>query len=162
MKFYCTLQYNRIKTTGGDILDVPCLVPAYRNQAAAMRKLKPDRIIEINTKISRDPRLHRHLWAVINFTYDNLPEGYSLKSIEQFMDYIKIKVGFVDTYKILGQVYARPRSMAFGNLDDENEFRNNLYNPAIEFCAGILKMPREDLINSSLDYAGPDHRYERK
>lgn len=160
MELLCVRRDVPWTNTQGERVTLPCLVPAYRYQVDGMQRIPKDRIVEVRTRVSRDVRLHRQFWGIVTFTFDNLPEGYEFRHVDQLMDHVKIEVGFVNVCRVAGKVKEYPRSMAF-DYCDENEFRKDLYMPGIALCADILRMSTDDLVMASASYAGVNHRHKR-
>lgn len=144
----------------GEKREIPCLLPAFLHQYDAIKKLPMNRVIDCRAKVSRNAKLNQKFWAITNFVFDTLPEGYAFKSIDQFVDFVKIEVGFVDSYTVNGKVRMYPRSIAFANCT-EDEFQHQFYEPALVLYSQILGMPVPDLEMASLEYDGPDYRSSR-
>jgi len=147
----------KFKMGDGTVVDMPCLIPAFRHQFDAIRKLPMDRVIDCKAKVSRNAKLNQKFWSITNFVFDNLPEDYEFRTIEQFVDWIKLEVGFTEVYKVAGKVRVYGRSIAFSNCD-ELSFRDKFYNPALALYAQILGIPVEEIEINSIEYSGIDYR----
>lgn len=166
MEIQVTLKKVSYSAPDGNKISIPALFAAYEDQERFLYKLPKDTVITIKTTVSRNLKLHKMVWAIINYTYDNLPVDYEFPSVACFVDWIKLSVGFTDVYKISGNVRVVPKSISFAQCD-ETEFKQNFFDPAVEFIAKVLKLegdigkgltPAEQLIEHSKEYNGLDYR----
>ena len=160
MEIICFRKDINFSFNDGVRRNIPSLIPAFQSEFDKMKKVKHGTQVIIDMTLERDLELLQQFWALTNFTYDNLPEGYYFQTVELFVDYVKIEVGFVEVYKIGSLKKEEPRSMKFKHCP-EDEFRKGLYNPAIELYCRILGLTRDELIAASLEYGGPDYLNKR-
>ena len=160
MEIICFRKDQFFTFENGDRREIPLLIPAFQSEFDKMRKAKRGTQVLIDMELDRDLELFKHFRAVTNFVYDNLPENYQFQTIELFMEYVKIQVGFVEVMQANGVKKEYPRSMSFKYCSEE-DFRKLLYHPAMELYSVILQLTREELIDASLEYSGIDYFSKR-
>lgn len=147
-----------IKKESGERVPTPCFIPAFQSQFEAVAKYKDGAHVQVKAKQIREKNYNDQYHAVMNFVFNNLPESYVFRSIEQFANWTKIKVGFTEEIGIAGEVFSVPRSASFAKAD-ERDFMDNLYNPAFSLWETILGVERDQLIEGSLQFSA-DLRYK--
>ncbi len=158
MEILVTRRNRNYIMPGGQRKNLPALFPAYESQEPLLNKLPEKTIISIKTRVPRNLKRHNMIWAIINFTYDNLPETYIFPTIETFVEWLKITVGFVEVYSVNGICRTAGRSISFA-LCDETEFKMKFFDPALDVMADILGISTQELEDRSKEYDGLDYRY---
>lgn len=117
------------------------LRPYYRGSMERAETLTARTVYTAVIRQSRNSKLHRKYWALCKQLFDNTEH---FKSVEQASDWVKLKVGLVDTIVVDGsRTYIRPRSIAFDKMTEE-EFQA-FYVPAEALVADTLGCSVEDI-----------------
>lgn len=138
----------------GITINMPAVVPAYRSDFDDWYKLPNEKLFKLNITQSRsdNKNLHDQFMAIIFFTYNNFPEyKYNFRTSRLFKLWLFVKIEFVDIVSYGNQIIKFPKSIEFDKTD-HLEFMEMVYNPGLDYCANVLNMSRDDLINASIEY----------
>ena len=134
--------------------NVGALVPAYLSQAETFNKLKDEKIYQATLKSEIAKNLYDQLHALSQFTFANSPEAYiEIKNYDQWRKYVAMQIGWCDILEMNGEIIKWPFSWSLDAFESEEQFKERLYNPAIDYQAELLGMFREDLIMKSRGYS---------
>jgi hypothetical protein len=97
------------------------LVPSDDDAREALSKIPNGSEIRVEIKARRNVKRHRMLFAMLKIVVEH--RGDSFPSTENVLDALKVASGHVETiiHPITGEVYLKPKSIAFENMD-ESEF----------------------------------------
>lgn len=110
------------------------------------------------------PRSYQHhklCMALLNLTYDNLPERYlrSYATFDQFRYAVALEVGHSESFVSLqGEILTLPKSLSYDAIPDDVEF-GQIMARMMTVCAEILGMEAPDLEPEVSRYA--DEHYGR-
>ena len=127
------------------------LHPASAYDKEELDKLPQDQAMRMTLRRVRNIKFHRKYMAMVHLAYDNWPylgefEGY--KDFDSFRKELQILAGYrYPVVKLNGDVYYQSKSIAFGNMG-EDEFAK-LYEAVLEAVRRhvIHHMDDEDLQN---------------
>ena len=137
------------------------IYPAYRGDLEIVQKLRggrPERMVLLDARRSRNPKYHRLVFAMAKCTLDNMsgpwaqmyerdPNGTSLRFIKAVMH----EIGIVDIMPNLdGTFRTEAQSIAFENMD-EDEFQP-VGNAIAEVCARTINVPVDVFRKNYLEY----------
>ena len=141
---------------------IPCLVPAYKAQWDEWTKLKQGQILSVNVKLSRKIEHHNQFFAILMFTYENLPEEYgAIRSFDIFRAWLMLEIGWVNAFKQGGEIRQVPKSISFSDVD-QVEFMANVYLPGIRKCADILGMTFDEVLAASEEFRHKKQLYSSR
>lgn len=155
MKSQAIKKIITFNNQAGQSIQMPTVVPAMRHSFDDWNKLPLDKILNVVITGSRETGInyHQQLFAIINYTYENFNEyKYNFQTSELFRKWLFIQIEFVDVVKYNNEIIKMPRSIAFEEID-QIAFMDEVYNPALHYCAGALLMSRDDLVNASIQYS---------
>lgn len=135
-------------------------IPNDEEAAEYHKKLKPGQIVAVEMKIPRNLYHHRLIFALLQLTYQNLPEQYETRwpSFDHFRKSVAIEAGHCEELvSSQGEVYRIPGSLSFDTLD-ELQF-TKVSAAMMTVCAQILDMSEPELAGEVSRYA--DDRYGR-
>lgn len=142
----------KMRLTSGDVMLMPCIVPAYRAELDDWQRVKAGKVLRVKITHERETAYHNQFFAILAFTYENLPEQYAeLSSFDMFRYWILVKIGYAEVRMIDGITYSRARSLSFIECD-QGDFMAKVYNPGINYCAGLLGMSFEELLRASNEW----------
>lgn len=104
------------------------------------------------------PRSYQHhklCMALLNVTYENLPEKYaqSYASFDQFRYAVAEEAGHAESYiSLQGEVKTRARSISYDEIPDDVEF-GRIMAAMMTICAGILDVTEPLLAGEVSRYA---------
>jgi hypothetical protein len=136
----------------GESVPMPCFIPAFRSDFERAGKYKDGGQIFADFKTVRLNNYNDQYHAVMGFVFNNLPESYTFRTIDQFANWTKIKVGFTEEVGVKGEVYSMPRESKYSECDQQ-DFMENIYNPAMSLWENIIGVDRAGLIEGSLDFS---------
>ena len=112
------------------------LRPADDAAMEALEKIKAGETVRVEFKRVRNPRQHRLFFALLKIAFDN-QSHYSTQ--EALRKAFLVHAGMFEQFTMKdGTVVATPKSMAFGNMPND-EFRTNVLKPFIAFiCEHII------------------------
>lgn len=130
-------------------LVVPSIIPAYRSEFPEWAKVPAGTVVRARIVKPRKITHHNQLFAILQYTFDNLPEGYeSIKTFEVFRSWVLLEIGWCDVVKVGGEVRTIVRSIAFDAVG-QDDFLAHVYKPTIDYCAALIGMPVEDIMQAS-------------
>ncbi|MDP8078354.1 DUF1367 family protein [Phocoenobacter skyensis] len=114
-------KYQFIKVAGGT------LVPANEIESEKLKRFKSNEQVEVEIRLNRNPQFHRkvfaffnfcfHYWTTENTQWENLDTP---AQFDEFRKNLTILAGYFETVTtIKGDVKYRARSLAFGEMDQE-------------------------------------------
>lgn len=87
--------------------------------------MEPGELIDVDMRITRNPRFHRKFFALLNIGFEAWEPDAShkgkpiTKNFEQFREDVTILAGFYDkTFHLDGSMTLRAKSVSFANMDD--------------------------------------------
>ena len=117
-----------------------------------LSKLKVGQDYKVKVTKPRNVKFHRKFFALVKFTFVNLPEKWAkhIKSQEVLLQEIKLATGHVDVFvSVSGERYYVPKSINFAKMDDIafEEF----YKSALDFvCGALMKEVPQEVIEQEL------------
>ena len=113
-----------------------------------LKRFKFGEIAELESKIKRNIKFHRKLFAIINLTF---PNQDITKNENDFREAGTIASGYFHYQKqVDGTEIKRSDSISFANMDDITF--ESLYNKVFDVCLGILGCVSEDLERELLHF----------
>ncbi len=113
MDFYC-----RVAPEG--------LVPLDDIDWEQKRQLRLGSDVRVHVTMPRNIKFHRKFFALLNITFDNLPEKIQkerhIDNIEELLSLIKIHMGYYDIVQVDGRNVINLHSISFAKMD-ETAFR---------------------------------------
>lgn len=98
------------------------LVPCYNEDYTEKQKLKLGKYYEAEIKLVRNVRFHRKFFALLNLSFQYLPERTQngFRSVEGFRQYVTVAAGYYDTYYSprLKEFVEIPKSIKFSSMDE--------------------------------------------
>lgn len=143
---------HKVKCTDGTVIDMPCILPAHRAQLEDWQRIKPGKFVKMKITHERELNHHNQLFAIMAFTFENLPEGLmDINSFDCFREWVLLKIGYALAFMAGGQAYIKAKSISFQECD-QIEFMDKVYNPGINFCSELLGMSRDEIITASQEW----------
>lgn len=109
MDFYC-----RVTSKG--------LVPMDETDWEIAKQLRLGQDVKVHISMPRNIKFHRKFFALLNLTFDNLPEQIQKElhifSIETLLVAIKIDLGYYDWINVAGRNVVKLRSISFAKMDE--------------------------------------------
>ena len=110
-----------IKSAGG------VFVPLDDEQAETLKKFRNGEQYEIEIKLSRNPQFHRKVFAFFKFCFDHWSADKTewqfqdeQAQFDTFRKNLTVLAGYFDkTYTIKGDVRIEPKSLAYGNMEQD-------------------------------------------
>lgn len=141
-----------------DFSYVPCFeedIKLFKNVASHSRNTP----ISFKVKQRRNPTSNRQFWGIIHFLIENSEKlnnelGEKSNNPDFVYRWIKIQIGFVDTFQKGNEIYMFPRSASFKDIPDEQQYIKEFKNPALDFIARYMGYnSAEDLKFASNEWA---------
>ena len=130
------MKIQVVKTSNG------FLKPAYNSDYNAFSKIKPNEIIEIEYKKTRNIKFHRLFFALMNLAYEN-QEAYTILDVMR-KDIIKHAGYYTERINaITGEITQEPNSISFSSME-ETEF-NKLYTDCKTVIMNWLSIDNEQI-----------------
>ena len=115
------MKVQMIKSAGG------AFVPVDDMQAEALKKFRNGEQYEIEIKLSRNPQFHRKVFAFFKFCFDHWSADKTewqfqdeQAQFDTFRKNLTVLAGYFDkTYTIKGDVRIEPKSLAYGNMEQD-------------------------------------------
>jgi hypothetical protein len=125
------------------------------------RKFKQGEVYRADVVKPRSYKHHKLCLALLNLTYDNLPErmARSYATFDQFRYAVAEESGHVESYVSLeGQIKTIPKSISYDVIPDDVEF-GRVMSGMMTVCARILEVSEPELAAEVSKYA--DAHYGR-
>ena len=98
------------------------LFPVDADADELVMMLPEEKELRVTVRQPRNPRHSARFHVMMRKVMDNV-EAWSHRSYDEFLDALKIEAGHTETrVNIVGEIYKRPKSIDFGNMD-EIEFK---------------------------------------
>ena len=115
------MKVQMIKSAGG------VFVPLDDEQAETLKKFRNGEQYEIEIKLSRNPQFHRKVFAFFKFCFDHWSADKTewqfqdeQAQFDTFRKNLTVLAGYFDkTYTIKGDVRIEPKSLAYGNMEQD-------------------------------------------
>lgn len=136
-------------------------VPADEPSLTLLRKYKVGEVYRADVVKPRNYKHHKLIFALLNLTYETLPEKYarSYASFDQFRYAIAEASGHVESYVSLeGEIKTMPGSLSYDAIPDDVEF-GKVASAMMTVCARILEVSEPELAIEVSKYA--DAHYGR-
>ena len=136
-------------------------MPADQSSSELARKFKQGEVYRADVVKPRSYKHHKLCFALLNLTYENLPEKYarSYASFDQFRYAVAEQSGHVESYVSLeGEIRTIPKSVSYDSVPDDVEF-GNVMAGMMTVCARILQISEPELAAEVSRYA--DEHYGR-
>lgn len=136
-------------------------MPADEASLELSRKFKQGEVYRADVVKPRNYNHHKLCFALLNLTYENLPEKYaqSYASFDQFRYAVAEAAGHVESYvSIEGEIKTTPRSISYDSIPDDVEF-GQIMAAMMTVCARILSLEAPMLEVEVARYA--DEHYGR-
>lgn len=130
-------------------------VPADEPSAEACKKFKQGHAYRADVVKPRNYKHHKLCMALLNLTYENLPEKYaqSYASFDQFRYAVALESGHSEAFVTLeGQILTVPRSISYDEIPDDAEF-GVVMAAMMTVCAKILDISQPELAAEVSKYA---------
>jgi len=130
-------------------------VPADEPSLTLLRKYKVGEVYRADVVKPRSYQHHKLIMALLNLTYENLPEKYSRSyaSFNQFRYAVAMASGHSESYVSLeGEICTMPKSLSYEAIPDDVEF-GKVASAMMTVCARILEMSEPDLAAEVSKYA---------
>lgn len=114
------------------------LVPIDDDSYDEKRKLKIGTVYECEIKVKRNLRFHRKYFALINCSWEFLPESQTkgFRTKEIYRKWVEIQAGHCDIIQTTKETYKLPKSISFDSLDEASF--NTLYERVKDIIWGLL------------------------
>lgn len=119
------------------------------------KKFKLNSVYRAEIVKPRNYKFHKLTFALLNLTYENLPEKYarSYASFNQFRYAVAVASGHSESYVSLeGEICTMPKSLSYEAIPDDVEF-GKVASAMMTVCARILEMSEPDLAAEVSKYA---------
>lgn len=130
-------------------------VAADEPSATLLRKYKVGEVYRGDIVKPRSYKHHKLIMALLNLTYENLPEKYarSYASFDQFRYAVAEESGHVESYVSLeGEIRTMPKSISYDAIPDDITF-GKVASAMMSICARILEMTEPELAMEVAKYA---------
>jgi hypothetical protein len=130
-------------------------VPADEASKELTRKYKVGEIYKADVVKPRSYKFHKLCMALLNLTYENLPERYSMSyaTFDQFRYAVAEEAGHAESYVSLqGEIKTRARSISYDEIPDDVEF-GRVMAAMMTVCAKILQVEEPILAEEVARYA---------
>jgi hypothetical protein len=130
-------------------------VPADEASLELCKKFKQGEAYRADVVKPRNYQHHKLCLALLNLTYDNLPEKYakSYAGFDQFRYAVAEESGHVESYVSLqGKIKTKPRSISYDEIPDDVEF-GKVMAAMMTVCARILDVSEPHLAIEVSRYA---------
>lgn len=113
MELYCKLTANG-------------LIPLDEYDRNLKNKLRIGHDYKVEVTVPRNLRFHRKFFALLNLTYNNLPEQFTtpnnrtayIPSVEALLMALKIDLGLYDIIEVQGRKLIKLHSISFAKMDN--------------------------------------------
>jgi hypothetical protein len=115
-------------------------VPADEASLEVCKKFKQGEAYRADVVKPRSYNHHKLCLALLNLTYDNLPEKFarSFASFDQFRYAVAEEAGHIESYvNLQGEIKTKPRSISYDEIPDDVEF-GRVMAAMMTVCARIL------------------------
>lgn len=136
-------------------------VPADEPSATLLRKYKVGEVYRADVVKPRSYQHHKLCMALLNLTFENLPEKYarSYSTFDMFRYAVALEAGHAEAFVTLhGEITTIPKSISYDAIPDDVEF-GRVMSSMMTICAGILGMSAPELEPEVAKYA--DEHYGR-
>lgn len=136
-------------------------VPADEPSLTLLRKYKVGEVYRADVVKPRSYQHHKLCMALLNLTFENLPEKYarSYPTFNMFRYAVALEAGHSESFVSLqGQVLTLPKSISYEAIPDDVEF-GRVMSSLMTVCATILGMSAPELEPEVAKYA--DEHYGR-
>ena len=125
------------------------LIPAHDSDYEKLKKIKLNKMVEVEITQKRNLKFLRKFFALINLVYQN-QEYYS--SIDHLRRDLTIESGYYDVRlnKFTGEEIIEPKSISFASMD-EIEF-SELYNKFLVTVVRVFGWDGEEIENNIADF----------
>lgn len=130
-------------------------VPADEPSQDLMRKYSIGNVYKADVVKPRSYKHHKLCFALLNLTYENLPEKYanSYPTFDLFRYAVALESGHCESFVSLqGTIETRPKSISYDAIPDDVEF-GRVMASMMTICANILRMEHSDLEAEVARYA---------
>jgi len=130
-------------------------VPADEASLQLCKKFKQGEAYRADVVKPRSYQHHKLCLALLNLTYDNLPEKYakSYASFDQFRYAVAMEAGHCESFVSLhGEIMTQPRSISYDEIPDDIEF-GKVMAAMMTVCARILDVAEPQLAIEVSRYA---------
>lgn len=137
------------------------LVAADEPSASLLRKYKVGEVYRCDIVKPRNYRHHKLCMALLNLTFENLPDKYaqSYPTFDMFRKAVALEAGHAEAFVTLqGEITSVPKSLSYDAIPDDVEF-GQIMASMMTICAGILQMSAPELEEEVARYA--DEHYGR-
>lgn len=135
--------------------------PADEESLEVWKEYKLGSVYRADIVKPRSYQHHKLCMALLNLTYDNLPEKYAkcYATFDQFRYAVALEVGHAEAFVSLqGEILTLPKSISYDAIPDDVEF-GKLMAKMMTVCAGILGLSAPELEPEVSRYA--DDHYGR-
>jgi hypothetical protein len=136
------MKINLIKTLSG-------LKAADQEATDSLNKIKLNTVVSCEVKRTRNYEHHKKFFSLLNLVLQNT-EKYD--TIDQLLVEVKLRLGYVDTLIIDGNVCYTPKSISFAKMTQDTF--NKFYSKTIDVILKhfLIGTNREELENAVLGY----------
>lgn len=131
------------------------LVPADEPSTTLLRKYKVGEVYRVDIVKPRSYKHHKLIMALLNLTFENLPEKYarSYPSFDMFRYAVALESGHAEAFVSLqGEITTVPKSISYDAIPDDVEF-GRIASSMMTVCAGILSVSAPELEQEVAKYA---------
>lgn len=136
-------------------------IPADEPSLEVCRKYKTGDVYRADIVKPRSYEHHKLCMALLNLTYDNLPERFAkcYASFDQFRYAVALEAGHMESFVSLqGEIVSLPGSLSYDAIPDDVEF-GKIMASMMTVCANILDLTEPELSAEVSKYA--DEHYGR-
>jgi len=144
LKFmWMNMKIHLIKTLSG-------FSPADSEATEALKKIKLNTVVSCEVKRKRNYEHHKKFFSLLQLVLDNT-EKYD--TIDQLLVEVKLRLGYVDTLIIDGNVCYTPKSISFAKMSQD--MFDKFYSKTIDIILKyfLVGTDRQELETSVLGYA---------
>jgi len=130
-------------------------MPADEASAAQSKRFKQGHAYRADVVKPRSYKHHKKCMALLNLTYENLPEKYahSYPTFDMFRYAVALEAGHAEAFVTLqGQILTIPRSISYDEVPDDVDF-GKIMSDMMTVCANILQTSKPELAAEVSRYA---------
>ena len=140
------MSFQLLKNQNGD------LVPATDADKEKLNKVERGEVFTCKRVSTRNIKLHRKYFALINLAFENLPERFDFPDSEHLREALSIAAGFYTLKKDFhGNEYKQAKSVSFDAMPSDEEFEV-LYSRTLDLVCRLIGAEHSKVMERLIDF----------